>query len=289
MTADDAGHDSLSRTTTSRPGSRSGTGEVARGRRCALGFDHGRRGSYSDFSHDIVPILKARCVKCHTRGTYKGGFSLDTREPMLKSEVGRPRQERRERADRAGDERRPRLPHAPQGASGSRPTRVARVKAWIDQGLTLGAGFTFKSRATSPALKLRAARLAPGCADGRNHRRPDHRRLSRDAAPAGRPPPLDDAAFLRRGSPSTSSASCRRPESSTRSSGHRPRQARAAGPPAARRPPRLRRSLADLLERPAPQRLPGHRLHRRRPQADHAAGSISRCWRTSPTTSSSAS
>ena len=31
----------------------------------------------------------------------------------------------------------------------------------------------------------------------------------------------------------------------------------------------LRRSLADLLERPAAQRLRGHRLHRRRPQADH--------------------
>ena len=39
-----------------------------------------------DFAHDIVPILKAHCVKCHTSGTYKGGFSLDTREAMIKSE-----------------------------------------------------------------------------------------------------------------------------------------------------------------------------------------------------------
>ncbi len=38
---------------------------------------------------------------------------------------------------------------------------------------------------------------------------------------------------------------------------------------APRRPPRLCRSLADLLERPASQRLRRHRLHRRRPQADH--------------------
>ena len=39
-----------------------------------------------DFAHDIVPILKSHCVKCHTSGTYKGGFSLDTRAAMIKSE-----------------------------------------------------------------------------------------------------------------------------------------------------------------------------------------------------------
>ena len=30
-----------------------------------------------DFAHDIVPVLKAHCVKCHTSGTYKGGFSFE--------------------------------------------------------------------------------------------------------------------------------------------------------------------------------------------------------------------
>src|SRR6516165_5548641 len=38
-----------------------------------------------DFAHDIVPILQARCAECHTDGKYKGSFSLDTREAMLKS------------------------------------------------------------------------------------------------------------------------------------------------------------------------------------------------------------
>ena len=27
-----------------------------------------------DFSHDVLPILKARCASCHTNGTYKGGL-----------------------------------------------------------------------------------------------------------------------------------------------------------------------------------------------------------------------
>src|SRR5687767_2692929 len=28
-----------------------------------------------DFAHDVVPILKAHCAKCHTNGTYKGSLS----------------------------------------------------------------------------------------------------------------------------------------------------------------------------------------------------------------------
>src|SRR3954447_24218724 len=39
-----------------------------------------------DFAHDVAPLIKARCGNCHTDGRYKGSFSLDTREAMLKSE-----------------------------------------------------------------------------------------------------------------------------------------------------------------------------------------------------------
>lgn len=40
-----------------------------------------------DFAHDVAPLIKAHCAKCHTDGTYKGSFSLDTRETMLKSKA----------------------------------------------------------------------------------------------------------------------------------------------------------------------------------------------------------
>ena len=40
-----------------------------------------------DFAHDITPLIKSHCAKCHTDGTYKGSFSLDTRETMLKSKA----------------------------------------------------------------------------------------------------------------------------------------------------------------------------------------------------------
>ncbi len=32
-----------------------------------------------DFSHDVLPILKASCAECHTDGTYKGKLSVEHR------------------------------------------------------------------------------------------------------------------------------------------------------------------------------------------------------------------
>src|SRR5438270_861048 len=37
-----------------------------------------------DFAHEVVPILKAHCAKCHTNGTYKGSVSFDTRPDVVK-------------------------------------------------------------------------------------------------------------------------------------------------------------------------------------------------------------
>src|SRR6187200_1831270 len=36
------------------------------------------------FREDVKPILESSCVKCHARGQSKGGFSLETREQLLK-------------------------------------------------------------------------------------------------------------------------------------------------------------------------------------------------------------
>src|SRR5436190_5479790 len=37
-----------------------------------------------DFVKDIQPLFEAACVKCHAKGKDKGGFSIETREAMLK-------------------------------------------------------------------------------------------------------------------------------------------------------------------------------------------------------------
>ena len=36
-----------------------------------------------DFSHEVVPILRAKCGKCHTGSQRQGGFSLNDREALL--------------------------------------------------------------------------------------------------------------------------------------------------------------------------------------------------------------
>ena len=40
-----------------------------------------------DFAHDILPVLKARCVECHANGKYKGGVSFDTRSEAVKKAI----------------------------------------------------------------------------------------------------------------------------------------------------------------------------------------------------------
>ena len=38
-----------------------------------------------DFAHDVLPILKARCAECHTNGKYKGSFTLDSRQDLVRT------------------------------------------------------------------------------------------------------------------------------------------------------------------------------------------------------------
>jgi hypothetical protein len=149
-----------------------------------------------DFAHEVAPLIKAHCAKCHTDGTYKGSFSLDTRETMLKSKAIVPGKsgvsELLERL--TSDDPDFRMP--PKGSLLT-TTEVARVKAWIDQGATWEAGFSFKRAGYIAPLKLRRPKLPPG-RDGRDH--PIDRIVDAYFAAHGvsPPPPLSDAAFARR-------------------------------------------------------------------------------------------
>src|SRR5271168_2609185 len=93
-----------------------------------------------DFAHDVAPLLKLHCAKCHTDGTYKGSFSLDTREAMLKSQAVVPgksgESELIERITSNDTE----LQMPPKGARLT-AGEVAGLKAWIDQGARWETGF----------------------------------------------------------------------------------------------------------------------------------------------------
>jgi hypothetical protein len=55
-----------------------------------LAFSSGLRAAENeiDFSHDIVPVLRTHCGKCHLGAKKQGGFSMNTRDLLL-APIGR--------------------------------------------------------------------------------------------------------------------------------------------------------------------------------------------------------
>jgi len=149
-----------------------------------------------DFAHNVAPIIKLRCAECHTNGKYKGSFSMDTREDLLKSMAVRPgKSGMSDLIERVTSDR----PDHRMPPKGDRLTtkQVDLLKAWIDQGLPWEPGYSFKSANYVPPLEPRKVVL-PAAAVERDH--PIDRILdayhSRNKQPI--PPPADDATFLRR-------------------------------------------------------------------------------------------
>ena len=150
----------------------------------------------TDFAHDIVPILKARCAKCHTNGTYKGGLSFDTREDVLKAKAAVPGKAAESELIKRilSQDKDSRMP--PQGEPLTEK-EIGILKKWVDDGLSWEPGFTFKPVSYVAPLKLRPVTLPPAQA-GRAHpidRIVDAYFAANKIAP---PQPLDDAAFIRR-------------------------------------------------------------------------------------------
>ena len=149
-----------------------------------------------EFSHDVLPLLKAHCAKCHTNGTYKDGFSMDTREAIMESEHVRV-------GDSAGstliavlektdpDER------MPQKADPLSPEDIQTLKAWIDEGLGWEEGFTFKESTWEAPLAPRRPKLPSVGALGAHpiDRFVDAYFTEHEVKPSAR---LSDRAFYRR-------------------------------------------------------------------------------------------
>ena len=154
-----------------------------------------------DFAHDIAPLLKARCSGCHADGRYKGAFSIDTREAILRSAAIEPgKASASELIDRlTSDDPEFRMPPPTGKEQPLALGEVARITAWIDQGLPWEPGYTFKSQAYVAPVKLQKVDLPPA-RPGRDH--PIDRIIDgyQAAKKVATPPPLDDAGFARRAS-----------------------------------------------------------------------------------------
>jgi hypothetical protein len=151
-----------------------------------------------DFSHDIAPLIKTHCGKCHTGGKSEGSVSLDTREALLKSKAAVPGGAAESELIKrlTSDDPDERMPaKAPPLA----PKEVAIFKAWVDQGLAWEEGFSFSPNRYIPPVKPRPVELPPE-RDGAKH--PIDRLVAAylDEQTLTWPAELEDAAFARRAS-----------------------------------------------------------------------------------------
>src|SRR5579859_3714550 len=97
-----------------------------------------------DFAHDILPILKTRCAGCHTNGKYKGSFSLDSREEILKQKAAVPGKSAASEIFKRVSSKDPEV-RMPSKGEPLTEKQIALISAWIDQGLPWEAGFSFKA------------------------------------------------------------------------------------------------------------------------------------------------
>jgi mono/diheme cytochrome c family protein len=103
-------------------------------------------GHRVDFAREIKPTFEASCIKCHARGRDHGGFSIETRDHLLKGgDTGA--------AVALGQSGTSYLVELVAGADsdlimpqkGSRltPAQVGLVRAWIDQGMSWDPSISF--------------------------------------------------------------------------------------------------------------------------------------------------
>lgn len=153
-----------------------------------------------DFAHQIVPILKTHCSKCHGGLQQEGGLSFNTRDELLQGGDSGPAVTVGEHATSefllrvTSQEDGYRMP--PEGA-GLTQEQVGLLAKWIDQGLAWEPGFTFAPRTYEPPLKPRRPELPPAKA-GRDHpldRVLDFELASRSEVAS---PLVSDEVFLRR-------------------------------------------------------------------------------------------
>ena len=148
-----------------------------------------------EFAHDILPLLRKHCAKCHTDGTYKGGFSIDDRGTLLQSEmvvvgksVDSPLIERLR-----SDDPEIRMPREGQLSE----AEIKVFERWIGEGVRWQTSFSFKQSDYQAPLRLRRPELPPAV-DGRQH--PIDRLVDAHFANNGiqRPRLATDEVFLRR-------------------------------------------------------------------------------------------
>ncbi len=153
-----------------------------------------------DFAHEIVPILKSHCIKCHGGDEREGEYSMNHRDSFLKGGERSP-------AVLPGkssmsylmqlvttNDKEKQMP--PEGERLS-AAQVRKLAEWIDQGAHWEEGFTFAKNTYEPPLRPRRPEV-PAAVKGRSH--PIDRFLDKAALASQEriPEEVDDLTFARR-------------------------------------------------------------------------------------------
>ena len=158
------------------------------------------RAVEADFAHDIMPVLKQHCGKCHTGQKKEGGFSMNTRAEFLAGGengkvviAGKAAKSHLIELITSTDEDTWMPPEGPRVPA----AKVAILRKWIDAGMPWEADVTLGTSSWEPPLKPRRVALPPA-QNGRDH--PIDRLLDAYLAKNKQPAPnlTSDAAFLRR-------------------------------------------------------------------------------------------
>ncbi|MBL8889417.1 MAG: DUF1549 domain-containing protein [Planctomycetaceae bacterium] len=153
-----------------------------------------------DFAHEVVPILRTHCIKCHGGHQKEGGLSVNTRAELLAGGDSGPSVVEKKAVGSelfhriSSTEDGTRMP--PDGA-GLSAAEVAIIAKWIDEGAAWEPGFTFAPQTYEPPLRPRRPQL-PEAIHGREH--PLDRILDSWARVHGHAVPenVSDEVFLRR-------------------------------------------------------------------------------------------
>lgn len=155
-----------------------------------------------DFAHEVAPVVKQHCGKCHLGEQKKGGLSFNTRELLLAGGdsgkvlvIGKSAESDLIARLRSDD---PDLRMPPEGPRVP-VDQIAKLAQWIDEGAKWEEGFQFARSGYEPPLKPRMPTL-PVARSGREN--PIDRLLDEYLAQRNLPTPpgVDDATFARRAS-----------------------------------------------------------------------------------------
>jgi hypothetical protein len=117
-----------------------------------------------DFAHEVVPLLKDKCIECHGGDKSKGGFSMNTRALVLEGDVlvlGKPEESLLIELMLTDDEDE-RMPPPKKQKHPLSKKEIDVFRRWIAAGVPWADGITFAKERSHPPLKPRKVKLPKG-------------------------------------------------------------------------------------------------------------------------------